>query len=66
MHLSQLNIFVEISKNEYLNRIKKYYHWRGKNIADIEQLYQDRMKDEYRIIEKDLTFADIVVTSTTL
>jgi D,D-heptose 1,7-bisphosphate phosphatase len=63
---SQLNIFVEIGKKEHFQRIKIYYHWRGKNIADIEQLYKDRMDDEYRIIEKDLTFADIVVTSTTL
>jgi D,D-heptose 1,7-bisphosphate phosphatase len=64
--LSQVKIFVEIGKQEHIQRIKKYYQWRGKSTSDIEKLYNVRMADEYGIIEKDLTFADIVVTSTPL
>ena len=65
-NISHLKIFTDIDSVQHFERIKKYYVWRGKDIADIEELYNRRILDEYRLIEKDLKFADIVVTSTTL
>jgi histidinol-phosphate phosphatase family protein len=63
-NLSQLKIFVEISKKEHYERIKKYYHWKNKTGDETEKIYAERTIDEYLLIEKDIKLADFTVNST--
>jgi hypothetical protein len=46
--------------------VKKYYLWKGKTAEEIDAIYNDRLTDEYQLIEKDIKLADIVVNSTRL
>jgi histidinol-phosphate phosphatase family protein len=64
--ISHLKVFTGIDKEQHMERIKKYYLWRGKKIPEIKKLYKQRLTDEYLFIEKDSKFADIVVNSTAL
>jgi histidinol-phosphate phosphatase family protein len=60
-NLSQLKIYVDISKEMHYVRVKKYYRWKGKSTEEIGQIYKERIADEYKLIEKDIKLADIVV-----
>jgi histidinol-phosphate phosphatase family protein len=63
-NLSQLKIYVDITKKEHYERVKKYYLWKSKSIEEFEKIYSERTTDEYELIEKDIKLADIVVNST--
>lgn len=59
--LSHYMIFMETSPGEHRKRIDDYYRWRGKTQKEIDRLYQQRLHDEYELIEKDRILADLVV-----
>ncbi len=56
-------IFINISPQDHRARIEQYYRWRGKQPEEIERLYNERMNDEYLLIEKERKFADRIVNS---
>ena len=60
-NLSHYKIFVETSDEEHRKRIDDYYRWRGKSQEEIDMLFQQRLRDEYQLIEKDRILADLVV-----
>ncbi len=59
--LSHLKIFVNIEPAFHKQRVFDYYRWRGKADNEIYNLYNSRLLDEYRLIDKDIDFGDIVV-----
>jgi len=59
--LSHLKVFVNIDSELHKERIFDYYEWQGKTEHEIFCLYQSRLEDEYRLIDRDINFADIVV-----
>ena len=59
--LSHLKIFVNIDNALHKQRIFSYYRWRGKSEEEISCLYYSRLLDEYRIIDRHIDFADIVI-----
>jgi len=59
--LSQTKIFVNIDSESHKERIFDYYEWRGRTENEIFCLYYSRLMDEYRIIDRHIDFADIVV-----
>jgi histidinol-phosphate phosphatase family protein len=59
--LSHLKIFVNIDTELHKQRIFDYYRWRGKSDNEIFLLYYSRLIDEYRLIDRHIDFADIVV-----
>lgn len=59
--LASLSVYMDIDKQEHKKRIREYYEWRGKSSGEIEQLYGERLKDEYNLIEKERKLADLVV-----
>lgn len=60
-NISHYKIFVETSPEEHKKRINNYYRWRGKSQHEIDTLYQQRLEDEYQLIEKDRILANLVV-----
>jgi len=62
-NLAQYRIFVDINMKELRKRIQKFYTWRGKNNDEIEELYRQRLVDEYQLIEKERKLADVIVNS---
>lgn len=61
--LSHYKIFVDIDIESHKSRVYKYYRWRGLEDGEIEVLYEERLKDEYNLIEKERKLADLVVNS---
>ncbi|MHC1702329.1 MAG: HAD-IIIA family hydrolase [Tenuifilaceae bacterium] len=59
--LSQLKIFVNIESSVHKERVFDYYRWRGKTENEIHCLYYTRLLDEYRLIDRHVDFADLVV-----
>jgi len=59
--LSQLKIFVNIESSLHKQRVFDYYRWRGKTDNEIHCLYYTRLLDEYRLIDRQIDFADLVV-----
>jgi len=59
--LSQLKIFVNIESSLHKQRVFDYYQWRGKTDNEIHCLYYTRLLDEYRLIDRQIDFADLVV-----
>lgn len=62
-NLAFTTLYVDVDAREHEQRIYEYYTWRGKNKAEIENLYRERLEDEYNLIEKELKLADLVVKS---
>lgn len=59
--LSHLRIFINIESELHKQRIFDYYRWRGKTENEIFCLYYARLLDEYRLIDRQVDFADIVI-----
>ena len=59
--LSTLKIFVTIDTELHKQRIFDYYQWRGKTENEIFCMYYSRLLDEYRLIDRQVDFADIVM-----
>lgn len=59
--LSQLKIFVNIEPALHKQRIFDYYRWRNKTETEISCLYYSRLLDEYRLIDRHIEVADIVL-----
>jgi len=58
--LADLKIFKTISEEELHSRLKTYYHWKEYSETEFASLYAKRKKDEYKLIEKDEQWADLV------
>lgn len=59
--LSQMKIFVKIDPDLHEQRFFDYYRWRGKTDNEIFCLFQSRLMDENRLIDRQIDFADILV-----
>lgn len=57
----QKRIFVTTNDDTRRKRFDNYYTWRGKSKTEIDAIYQSRIEDEYKLIEKDRKFADLVI-----
>jgi histidinol-phosphate phosphatase family protein len=62
-NLASLTVYVDIHPELQRSRIQKLYRWRGKSEDEIEKLYNERLSDEYNLIEKELKLANLVVNS---
>lgn len=62
-NLAYSSVYLDINSSTHKKRIREYYTWRGKSEAEIEKLYNERLKDEYNLIEKERKLADLVVKS---
>jgi D,D-heptose 1,7-bisphosphate phosphatase len=60
---SQLKIFTTLQPEIFRKRIDEYYRWRSKTAEEIESLVNKREKDEYQVIEKESTLADLIINS---
>ncbi len=60
-NLAHTKIFIKTDTALQKERIYDYYNWRGKEKADIEQLFEKRTQDEYSIIEKESKLADFII-----
>ncbi|MBN2482451.1 MAG: HAD-IIIA family hydrolase [Bacteroidales bacterium] len=58
---AHVRIFTGVPENILRDRIEEYYTWRGKSPDDIEELYEKRKDDEYRLIEKERNLADLII-----
>lgn len=59
--LAHTRIFIKTDAALQKERIFDYYCWKGKEKADIEQLFEKRTQDEYSIIEKESKLADFII-----
>ena len=59
--LAHTRIFIKTDAALQKERIFDYYYWKGKEKADIEQLFEKRTQDEYSIIEKESKLADFII-----
>lgn len=59
--MMHLKLFVTTDIQNQKSRMEQYYSWRGKGKGYAHELLKLRKADEYDIIEKHATFADIVV-----
>lgn len=62
-NLADIKIYVDIDRQLHRERVSNYYFWKGKDKAAVDKLYAERLGDEYMLIEKERTFADLVVNS---
>ncbi len=60
---SHLKVFMETDTALQKERIINYYTWRGREQADIEQLFEKRTRDEYSLIEKESKLADFIINA---
>ena len=60
---ASITIFFDIDEQLHKQRFYHLYDWKGFDKAYIDNLYQKRKKDEYDIIRKNHTFADITIKS---
>lgn len=58
---AHMKLFTDISEAVLKVRINEYYTWRGRSPSGIEQLYEKRKHDEYRLIEKERKLADLII-----
>jgi histidinol-phosphate phosphatase family protein len=63
--LGHWKIFLDIGPAEHRQRVENYYRWKGKTADEISRLYNERISDEYQLIEKERRFADLIVNSAT-
>lgn len=59
--LTHQKLFVKIDAELHKQRFFDYYHWRGRTESEIFYLFESRLKDENKLIDKDIVFADIIV-----
>lgn len=59
--LADLKIYKDISETDLEQRMKKYYRWKGLSPEAIQALWEQRLEQEYRLIEKDSKWADMTV-----
>ena len=60
-HLSNLNIYCDISDELHKKRFFDFYKYKGKNENEIKKLYKERLMDEYNLIKETKKYADIIV-----
>ncbi len=58
---ADMKIFMQVGEEEHRKRIYRFYRWKGYTDHEIAILYKKRKSDEYDLIEKDCTFADLVI-----
>lgn len=58
---ADIKIFIKTEEELHRERIYRFYRWKGYNDHEIALLYKKRKADEYDLIEKDSTFADLVI-----
>lgn len=56
-----MKVFLEISEDTFIRRLNEYYTWRHYTEDEIKILYKQRKKDEYRHIQKERKFADLII-----
>ncbi len=61
--LAHYKIFMVIDRKKHRERVGHFYSWRGKIPDETEQLYRQRLQDEYQLIEKERKLADLIVNS---
>ena len=61
--LAHYKIFMDTDNSIHRQRIGEFYSWRGKTQGETEQLYMQRLQNEYQLIEKERKFADLIVNS---
>ncbi len=55
---ADLSVYVYCEEAERKRRMKLFYDWKGYSEAEFEQLYQSRIENEYKLIEKEAYHAD--------
>lgn len=60
---ASISIFLDMDEQLHKKRFYQLYDWKGFDKAYIDHLYQKRKKDEYDLIRKNHTFADITIKS---
>ena len=62
-NIADYKIFVKSDEKIRVDRLYKYYRWRGKDDVYIKKIIKDRKINEYILIEKDIKFADKVINN---
>ena len=59
--LSDLKIFMEIDEEALKRRFEVFYQWKGLDSSAIKLLWEQRLKNEYRVIAEHGTYADMLI-----
>jgi D,D-heptose 1,7-bisphosphate phosphatase len=60
---ADLKVFLSCSPEEHYRRIKNFYQWKGFAEEEIRKQYEERLENEYKLIEKFAAFADLLYTT---
>jgi D,D-heptose 1,7-bisphosphate phosphatase len=59
--LSQYKVFMKIEEGELKQRFEAFYNWKGMAQDEMEQLWQIRLENEYKVIAEHHKYADLVI-----
>jgi histidinol-phosphate phosphatase family protein len=57
-------VFVDQKTEDYQSKFQDLYRWKGLSEEEIKTLLAERFKDEFEVIQKTQTFADLVIKPT--
>lgn len=61
LNLADVSVFVEQDEDKRRQRFERFYRWKGMPDALIEQLYWERVADEFEFISQTVKSADLTI-----
>ncbi|MCF7834538.1 HAD-IIIA family hydrolase [Candidatus Gracilibacteria bacterium] len=59
--ISNIKVYCDIEENKRKERLYNFYDYKGLTRSDIDDLYNKRQKDEFPIITKTKSYADVII-----